>query len=86
MSINLAYAEEHMAFLYEKEGFLHFGCRNPFCGHGDPCLTKPHGVAVLMLNKKHPEGEDTSARMRGFEKLHEDGVKRIKALVTEFNK
>ena len=45
-----------------------------------------YGVAVLMLNKKHPEGEDTSARMRGLEKLHEDGVKRIKALVTEFNK
>jgi len=36
--INPAYAKEHMAFLGEREGALHFGCRNPFCGHGNPAL------------------------------------------------
>lgn len=29
---------EHDRFLYKKDGFLHFGCINPFCGHGDPAL------------------------------------------------
>lgn len=29
---------EHDRFLYEKDGYLHFGCINPFCGHGDPAL------------------------------------------------
>ena len=36
--VNPAYAKEHMAFLGEREGALHFGCRNPFCGRGDPAL------------------------------------------------
>lgn len=38
MTVNPAYAKEHMAFLGEREGKLHFGCRNPFCGHGNPAL------------------------------------------------
>ncbi len=29
---------EHDRFLYEKDGNLHYGCINPFCGHGDPAL------------------------------------------------
>lgn len=37
-SVNPAYAQEHMAFLGERDGCLHFGCRNPFCGHGNPAL------------------------------------------------
>lgn len=38
MEVNPAYAKEHMAFLGQREGILHFGCRNPFCGHGNPAL------------------------------------------------
>ena len=45
-----------------------------------------YGGVVLRLNTKHPELDDRGERMRGFEKLHEDGVKRIKALVAEFGK
>lgn len=37
---------EHDRFLFEKEGFLHFGCINPFCGHGDPAL--PHHWKIPM--------------------------------------
>lgn len=29
---------EHDRFLFEKDGALHFGCINPFCGHGNPAL------------------------------------------------
>lgn len=38
MNVNPAYAKEHMAFLGVRDGKLHFGCRNPFCGHGNPAL------------------------------------------------
>ena len=38
MTVSPAYAQEHMAFLGERDGILHFGCRNPFCGHGNPAL------------------------------------------------
>ncbi|KAF0145085.1 MAG: hypothetical protein FD156_1196 [Nitrospirae bacterium] len=31
---------EHDRFLYLKDGFMHFGCINPFCMHGNPGL--PH--------------------------------------------
>ena len=39
-------AHEHDRFLYEKDGKLHYGCINPFCGHGDPAL--PNHWAVPM--------------------------------------
>lgn len=35
---------EHDRYLYEKDGFLHFGCINPFCGHGDPALPKHYKI------------------------------------------
>ena len=31
---------EHNRFLYVRDEKLHFGCVNPFCGHGDPALPK----------------------------------------------
>ena len=38
MDVNPVYAKEHMAFLGQRDGALYFGCRNPFCGHGNPAL------------------------------------------------
>lgn len=29
---------EHNRFLYVRNDAMHFGCINPFCGHGDPAL------------------------------------------------
>jgi len=29
---------EHNRLLYVLDGNIHFGCVNPFCGHGDPAL------------------------------------------------
>ncbi len=43
-----------------------------------------YGASILSLNNKHPASEDSSARMRGFEKLHRQGMKRIKGLLAEF--
>lgn len=37
---------EHDRFLYEKDGALHFGCINPFCGHGDPALPKHYRIPL----------------------------------------
>lgn len=37
---------KHDRFLYEKNGELHYGCINPFCGHGNPAL--PNHWAVPM--------------------------------------
>ncbi len=37
---------EHDRFLYEKDGFLHFGCLNPFCGHGNPALPFHHKIPL----------------------------------------
>jgi len=37
---------EHNRFLYVKDEKLHFGCVNPFCGHGDPAL--PHHWEVPL--------------------------------------
>ncbi len=51
----------------------------------DNFLTK-YGAAILSLNKKHPVSEDSSVRMRGFEKLRRQGIKRIKGLIAEFGK
>lgn len=51
----------------------------------DKFLTE-YGAAVLNLNKKHAAAEASSARMRGFEKLHTQGIKRIKGLLAEFGK
>lgn len=40
----------HDRYLYQKDGFLHFGCINPFCGHGDPAL--PHHYKVPLELKE----------------------------------
>lgn len=37
---------EHDRYLYEKDGSLHFGCINPFCGHGDPALPNHYQVPM----------------------------------------
>lgn len=37
---------EHDRFLYEREGFLHFGCVNPFCGHGNPALPRHYKIPL----------------------------------------
>lgn len=37
---------EHDRFLYEKDGNLHFGCVNPFCGHGNPALPNHYRVPM----------------------------------------
>ncbi len=37
---------KHDRFLYEKDDQLHYGCINPFCGHGNPAL--PNHWAVPM--------------------------------------
>lgn len=37
---------EHDRFLYEKDSFLHFGCINPFCGHGDPALPNHYKIPM----------------------------------------
>lgn len=39
-------AHDHDRFLYEKDGSLHFGCVNPFCGHGDPALPKHYAIPL----------------------------------------
>ena len=41
---------EHDRFLYEKDSFLHFGCVNPFCGHGNPAL--PHHYKIPLETKE----------------------------------
>ncbi len=42
-------AHEHDRFLYEDDGALHFGCINPFCGHGSPAL--PYHQKVPLNSK-----------------------------------
>jgi len=37
---------EHDRFLYEKDGALHFGCVNPFCGHGHPALPNHYRIPL----------------------------------------
>lgn len=37
---------EHDRFLYESDGNLHFGCVNPFCGHGNPALPNHYKVPI----------------------------------------
>jgi len=51
---------EHSRFLYAKDGFLHFGCVNPFCGHGDPALPnhwqipmETNAIRIRLLSHKH---------------------------------
>lgn len=53
---------EHDRFLYEKDGYLHFGCINPFCGHGNPALPNHYKVPldsedVVMRLVKHEAGK-----------------------------
>lgn len=48
---------EHDRFLYERDGALHFGCINPFCGHGDPAL--PHHYTVPL------DSRDVTMRLVG---------------------
>ena len=55
---------EHDRFLYQEDGYLHFGCVNPFCGHGNPALPKHYkvpqdskDVAMQLLSHKHREME-----------------------------
>ncbi|MDO9334141.1 MAG: type II secretion system protein [Dehalococcoidales bacterium] len=59
-------AHEHDRFLYEKNGFLHFGCINPFCGHGNPAL--PHHDKVPL------DSQDVTMKLIS----HDDGVVTIK--------
>lgn len=44
---------KHDRFLYEKDVKLHYGCINPFCGHGNPALpnhwTVPMETDVVKL-------------------------------------
>ena len=37
---------EHDRFLYERDSFLHFGCVNPFCGHGNPALPNHYRIPL----------------------------------------
>lgn len=51
----------HDRYLYEMEGCLHFGCINPFCGHGDPALPNHYRVPldskdVIMRLLTHEQG------------------------------
>lgn len=39
-------AHEHDRFLEEKGGALHFGCINPFCGHGNPALPRHYEIPL----------------------------------------
>ncbi len=55
-------AHEHDRFLYEGDGYLHFGCTNPFCGHGNPALPYHHKIPlnnkdVTMKLLSHKGGE-----------------------------
>lgn len=36
----------HDRFLGEWEGSLHFGCINPFCGHGNPALPRHYKIPL----------------------------------------
>lgn len=52
---------EHDRFLGESDGALHFGCINPFCGHGDPALPNHYKIPldsndVTMKLLSHKEG------------------------------
>lgn len=38
MKTNTEYAQMHEAFLNQDNEYFYFGCRNPFCGHGNPAL------------------------------------------------
>lgn len=44
---------EHDRFLRVKDGCMHFGCVNPFCGHGDPALPNhwelPMNIPTMTL-------------------------------------
>lgn len=37
---------EHNRFLYVRNGSMHFGCINPFCGHGDPALPRHWAIPL----------------------------------------
>ena len=50
---------EHDRYLYQRNGHLHFGCINPFCGHGNPALPRHYEVP---LNSK-----DVTMRLLGHE-------------------
>lgn len=53
---------EHNRFLYVCDGHVHFGCTNPFCGHGNPALPnhweiplETEGIRIVVashLNRK----------------------------------
>ena len=58
-------AHEHDRFLGEYEGALHFGCVNPFCGHGNP---------ALPFHKKIPlDSEDVTMKLLS----HENGMMKV---------
>ena len=55
-------AHEHDRFLGERDGALHFGCTNPFCGHGNPALPNHYKIPldskdVTMELLSHKGGE-----------------------------
>lgn len=37
---------EHSRFLSVNDGFLQFGCINPFCGHGNPALPRHWSIPL----------------------------------------
>ena len=45
-----------------------------------------YSSAVLSLNMAHPESESSGERVRGFENLRKNGIRRIKAIMAEFGK
>ncbi len=62
---------EHDRFLYEKDGELHFGCINPFCGHGNPALPRHYSVPL--------DSEDVTMKLLS----HEKGKIKIKVTCKE---
>jgi hypothetical protein len=70
---------EHDRFLYSKDGKLHFGCINPFCGHGDPALPNHWEIpmetkSISIISAKH----DKEHRLLSFEIRFKVDVGRFK--------
>lgn len=51
--------DEHNRFLFIRDGYMHFGCINPFCCHGNPGIPNhwelpmdiPEMTITLVLHK-----------------------------------
>jgi len=70
---------EHDRFLYTKDGFMIFGCINPFCGHGDPALPNHWAIpmetdAITIVSAKHNKKE----RLVTFEVRFKKDIGRFK--------